>query len=178
MKKAKLVMIFFIIGSVFLSCASFPDANEKNRTLIIGQIVLEAKGWPTDNISINGIYKTGIQITIQDNASGKTYSIKSQNDGMFYSVNVPNGNYKITRIYFKKTSGRSWRDVWIEPGRSQFVIKEGYVNNLGLFNWLSEPSKSLLLNNKEYEQVKNLFQEEYVSSNWNEKDWIETNIKG
>ena len=168
--------LMLIVGSLFWGCVSFPDASEKNQTLTIGQVILEAKGWSTANISINGTHKVGIEITIQNSENEKAYLVKSRSDGLFYTTNIPKGNYKITKMYFKKTSGSAWRDVWIEPSRGQFEIQDGCVNNFGILAWHAESSKSTLTGNNEYEEVRMLFLEKYVSSNWNEKEWKSTAI--
>jgi len=175
MKKLSIGLIIILMSFV-VGCTSLPNAANRNHTLLIGQVVLEARGMPASYVSINGTHKVGIEITIQNVESGRTYSVLSQNEGLFTFTDIPEGNYIMSKLYFKRTSGNAWRDIWTEPRRNQFRIQEGYVNNVGIISWHSEDSRSLFNANKEYEQVRNFYQERFRSSNWNEKEWRNTSI--
>ena len=168
-------LFIVIISCIVIGCASIPKANEKNQTLIVGQIALEAKNWPIPYAYVNGTYKTGIEITIENIESGKKYSVKSQNNGLFYLNNIPNGNYRISRLHLNKPSWKVQRGLRWDP-RRQFKVIEGYVNNFGQLNWYCTRNNTTFYYNKEYEEVRNIFQEKYKSTNWNEKDWLDTLI--
>ena len=171
------VSLILIIGFLVVGCVSVPNANGKRQTLLIGQIVMDSRGWSTAYASINGNFTTGIEITIQNIESGKKYTTRSQLEGIFLSAKIPKGTYRITKLYLKKEFGNSWRSVWWEPRGREFEIIEGYVNNMGILDWYCENnSPGKLTANKEYEQVRNAFQEKVESSNWNEKEWINVPI--
>jgi hypothetical protein len=181
MKILKWCIFTVLIGIIVFGCASFPQANSENQTLVIGMIIQQGTGYKTYGLAtVNGTNKKGINLKIQELNGEKTYTIRTQKGGIFYSINIPEGVYKITQVYFKKDEGGSWASItWNSPKDSEFKIEiiKDKVNNLGTINWECESGvKNKLLFNREYEQVRDLFLETYKSSNWNEKEWINSKI--
>jgi hypothetical protein len=176
--KSFIVILFFLFSSFLISCTSLPDADENNQTLVIGEIILNAKGFLTyGSASVNGTSKRGIEITIREISSGKEYKMKSWSEGLFYSTKISEGNYMIIKYYFKNTVGNSWADVTQNNPGYIFEIENGVVNNLGLIQWNSERGKSTLsFYNSQHEQVRTDFREIYAESNWNEKEWKSVNL--
>jgi hypothetical protein len=180
----KIVKICFLIVNfsfLFIGCASFPKADNKHDTMVIGAIIQQGKGY--DNyyglVSVNGTKKIGIEISLQG-SDKKVYKMKTRTDGLFYSVNIPEGVYKLKKLYLKNESGSAWVSIsWITPDDTEHKVKiiSGKVNNLGTINWECEKDvKNRIFYNREYVQVRDVFQEIYKSSNWNEKEWIDTKI--
>jgi len=91
---------------------------------------------------------------------------------MFYSVRVPPGVYRITKLVYTGRNGNSgWSITLRNPPRIE--IEHGKVNNLGLLNFPDATSTTVYAEwNKNYEQVGTQFRQKYSSSNWNNKEWI------
>jgi len=145
--------------------------------MVIGAIIQHGKGYKfASTASVNGINKTGIEITLQG-LDDKFYTMKTKSDGLYYSTNIPEGVYKIIKFYLKNTSGGSWASITYTISADtelKVEITAGKVNNLGTINWECEKNvKNTISFNREYEQVKEIFQENNKSSNWNEKEWID-----
>jgi len=173
--KKAMIGLFLFISFILVSCVSVPGTNDKNQTLVIGEISHEAHH-PT-NMSINGTNRIGIEITIQDIASGKTYTMRSLNKGLFYSRNMSGGRYRIKKLLYTTSNGAShWHD---DPPGSGFEIVEGVVNNLGVINWYANWNTNIfaITYNLEYDQVRNDFQQGNRSSNWNGKQWINVSVR-
>ena len=169
--------LMIIAGFLVMGCASFPEADEKSETLVIGHIALEAKGWRSSSAAtVNGVKKSGIEITMQNINDNKKYVMKSRRDGLFYSNKIPEGRYKITKLYYRNSSGKSWASLRWNP-RALLSIHDGWVNNLGIIEWQCVHPYASLSCNREFEQVKDSFQEEFNLSNWNEKKWLNTGIR-
>ena len=175
---------FIVVCSILLAfgCASFPEPTESSQTLVIGEIVQQGKGYRFyGSASVNGTNRSGIEITIQDLNSEKPYTIRSRPTGLFYSINIPEGTYKVTRVFLRKESGGGWASItWNAPKDADrsFEIVNGKVNNFGLINWECESGeKNFLYYNKEYGQAKDTFMENYKSSKWNEREWINISVK-
>jgi hypothetical protein len=180
MKTLKWYAFTLCIGLLIYGCASFPKADSGNNTLVVGTIVQEGTGYQYyGSVSINGTNKGNIDITLQELVSEKIYTMRTRNDGFFYSVNIPEGTYKLTRVYLRNDAGSSWASIsWTPGGARTFEILDGKVNNLGAMRWKCEQNVTNSLSyNIEYGQVRNFFQDKYKSSNWNEKEWINTSIK-
>jgi len=182
MRTIKMSLIVICISFLVINCASFPKADSEHNTMVIGVIIQEGKGYKIyGTTSVNGTNKFGIEITLMELVDGKTYTMRTRNDGLFYSVNIPEGVYKILKVYLKKESGSSWASItWSTPDDVEHRIEiiSGKVNNIGTIKWDCEKEVKNIINyNREYGQAKDIFQEKYKSSNWNEKEWIDINIK-
>ena len=102
MFKLKLSILVLIYSIILFGCVSFPEANEKNQTLIVGVITQHGKGYQTyGSVSVNGTNKKGIKFTIQEVTEKKTYTMRTGYDGFLYSLRIPAGKYKITKVFLK-----------------------------------------------------------------------------
>ena len=110
--------------------------------------------------------------------------MESKSEGLFYSANIPQGIYGIIKLYTKKESGSSWASLTLTASNMAYKIEivNGKVNNLGIITWDfvgnagGERGYGTLDYNRDYIQVRNLFQEKNSSSNWNQKEWINNGI--
>ena len=180
MKTIKISFFIIYLSFLFLSCASFPKADNKHDTMLIGVIIQQGKNFKIyGSGSVNGTNKVGIEFSLRSLTSGKIYTMKTWTEGIFHSEKIPEGIYKINRIYFRKGVGISWI-----PKDNEYKIEiiSGKVNNLGIIKWESEVNeknlyvKNTIYFNRDYEQAKDIFKEQNKSSDWNEKDWIDTKI--
>jgi len=181
--KNKLIGLGIVCCFIFLSCITLPEADENNQTLVIGTITHQGEGFPTVvNVSLNGTNKKGIIITLREVSSGRIYNMKTNSAGLFYSVNIPAGQYRITNLYLKKERGRASTSIgWAPPANVEhrLTIQNGRVNNLGSISWECISGERNRINyNREYQQARDLFREENSSSNWNEKEWVNINVIG
>ena len=170
----KLIIGILLIFCFFVfSCTSVPNANARKKTLVIGQIILEVKELRASSPSLVGTHKQGIEIIIENIESGKSYSLKSQKNGLFYSTGLKAGNYKISRVIFKKSSGPTSTGIGWSPQRD-FIVEEGYVNNMGVLEWISSNRTATFSGNQKFIEVREYFQNNFSSSNWNEYEWLNT----
>jgi hypothetical protein len=183
MRIIKQVMTTIFISFLVYGCVSLPEPDNENQTLVVGIFIHEAKGYQTyGSVSVNGTTKVGINITLQELNSGKNYSMRTKSEGIFYSTNIPQGVYRFTRVYIKKESGSSWADItWSEAniGTTRIQIEHGRVNNLGTItlNATDGPNATgQRIYNQGYDQVRNLFQKQKSSSNWNQREWLNNGI--
>ena len=160
---------------ILAGCTSIPEANEKNQTMFIGEISFEGSGFSDNLVSLNGMHKTGIEITIQNTMNQKTHILHSDSKGRFYSVNIPEGNYRISKLLFQSTSNAS---SWItNPRIATFTIRHGIVNNFGNLSWKREYRAGNISNDSFYHNpddglVRNNFEQRHPKSGWNEKRWF------
>ena len=180
--KISIIVIFILIfGSVSLAFgrANIPEPSDDQQTLVIGMMTHQGKGHQTQ-VSLNGTNNYGIELTIQELTGGQTYTMRTNTDGSFFSVNVPEGTYKITRLFLKKEIGRQWASItWTTPSNVEhkFEIINGKVNNFGIISWETiQGERNYIYYNREYERVRDSFQANNNASKWNERDWLMTNI--
>jgi hypothetical protein len=123
-------------------------------------------------VSIQSATSPGIEIELSKVNGIGMYTLLAGADGMFYSVRVPAGVYKITKLVYTGRNGSSgWSITLRNPPRIE--IEHGKVNNLGLLNFPDATSTTVYAEwNKNYEQVGTQFRQKYSSSNWNNKEWI------
>jgi len=180
MKTVNVCLFIFCFG-LFFGCASFPNADKEHNTMVIGAINQQAQGYNYyGSATINGINTSGIEISIKNLKDENIYTMRTISGGQFYSINIPEGEYKISKLYIKKEFGSSWASIsWTPPSDAEqkFEIINGKVNNLGTISWECEKDvKNRILYNREYGQVRDAFQEKNKSSNWNEKEWVDIKI--
>jgi hypothetical protein len=180
MRKISIIPAMLAAALIF-SCASFPKADNEHQTLVIGTIIQEGKGYQMyGSTSVNGTNKSGIEFTIQELNGEKTYTLRTRSDGIFYSINIPEGEYKITRLFLRNEAGSAWASIEWTPLAAREIrigIVNSKVNNLGSISWECENNvRNQISYNREYGQVRDLFQEKNKSSNWNEKEWTNINV--
>ena len=131
--------------------------------------------------TVNGTNKKGIELTIAELNSEKTYTMRTGVDGFYYSINIPEGEYKITRLFLRNENHTGWASIAWTPRNHidhKVEIISGRVNNFGTINWECESGvKNRIQYNREYGQVRDSFRDKHKSSNWNEKEWIITGIR-
>ena len=173
-----------IISALVYSCVSLPEPSEEKNTLVVGIIAIKGQKYPGD-WQMNGTHKSNIRITLQNLSNYNVYEIKSKYNGLYFLYDVPEGEYRISYLFYKNSRGAT---NFFNPSynnENKFIVKNGMVNNFGIQNWeskfLNQKSRTYwsdnkLVINREYMPVKELFQKRYSSSNWNEKEWINNGI--
>ncbi|MCL2834768.1 MAG: caspase family protein [Treponema sp.] len=172
--KMKFMSIFFIIIiNLFIGCASIPNVDNNNQTLVIGEINYEGIGYTGTQAWLNGKRYSGIEIKINNFSTNQTYSMSSGINGSFSSVKIPAGDYIISSLLFLSSDNAAMTFNYPISRNRTFSIRYGVVNNLGLLNWkvVNTSNNWTLDYDKFYEQVRNDFQQNNPNSNWNTKSW-------
>jgi len=184
MRSKRLVTFFAItLTAAFLldSCTTFPAPDAAHSTLIVGSIELTASGHPVgfSGNTVNGTHKEGIEITIENVQTKAKYVLHSRGDGLFFSQEVPAGDYSIKRFYYNRKSGGGHADTNTYPDRNRlFTIVEGKVNNLGSISWQSDLEERMgHLANKDYIAVRNQVASIDSMSQWLKLDWEEVHVQ-
>ncbi len=99
----KLMILFFTLALFLLyniPCYSFPRPKKnKDVGCIIGRIEIEIdKNWKRLEA---GVYYFDIWLQIINKNTGKKYNIVSKNDGYYYLLNLPPGDYVILKSDFQ-----------------------------------------------------------------------------
>lgn len=174
----KIVFILFS-GMLFFGCSTIQEPAGTSSSLLIGKIVLAAKGYEgIGHVSVNGIHKMSIDITMENTKTGEKYVLTSNREGMFYSTKIPAGEYYITKLFFQYSSNNAWAYIYASP-ESNFVfqIVPGKVYNLGVINWLAESRRGVSFQfNKEYDAVYDEFKKSYKDSLWLGYEWIKVSF--
>ena len=175
MSKKHFGFYLVIISFLIVGCASIPEPNNNKQTLIIGEINFEGKNYPENFRSLNGNHKMGVEITMENISTNRTYTITSERGGTFYSVKIPEGRYRITSFYYKSPTGQ-WQRYSYPSAIEEFNIMYGMVNNFGKLDWIHERIETVYngrtLHDQEYDRVKNDFFGNNPKSIWNEKQWF------
>ena len=174
--------LIFAAQNAFSSAVSEPS-NER-QPLVLGMIIMEGKGFRhlSSALSVNGTTREGIEVTIQEIHTGGFHTMISNTEGVFSSVNVPEGEYRLARVFLKLKSGRSWISIaWNPPPDRviyRFEVADGKVNNFGEIYWECESGEKNTLNvNQDYEKVRNWFNDKNNSSKWNQREWVPIGVR-
>lgn len=167
----------FLISVIFISgCMSVPEPVDQKSTLFIGKIIMAAKGYESLNTtSVNGFHKTGIRITIRNVKDNRSYTLISGNSGMFYSAEIPQGDYIVSRYSFRENHENTWSEISGSLNSNLvFHIISGKVNNIGVFYWYASENEGVnFYFNKDYSIVLEDFKRDYNKSQWLDYEWID-----
>jgi hypothetical protein len=137
-------------------------------------IVQTGKGYSNyGGASVNGTNFSGIEITLRHIGTNEEFVLRSRKNGLFYSVELTEGDYEIIQLYIKKTSGSSWADLYTNPEGVVFTVVKNTVNNIGLIQWSSVFRTGTNISySKDHNRVRNEFLVQFAKSNWNEQPWM------
>lgn len=167
--------IFLIFG-----CATYSEPKTENDKLLTGIIVHTGIGYKKySGATVNGIHKTGIEMTIKNVSTNEEFKIRTKKNGLFYLHELPVGTYEIEDFYLKVSSGKAWADTHSSPdNRLRFSIENGKVNNLGVINWDGKMREWTNISfNNSYNTVMKEFTSRFPKSNWLKMEVINLNIK-
>ena len=180
-KYAPLLFSFIFACLIHAGCASLPEPNDKRQTLVVGEFSQFGRGHGMK--SLNGLHKNDIQIKIGRVSKGRTYTLKTNEAGLFFSAKIPDGIYDIRQIRLNKPKNESGTYLKFDAAAYRFdytfKVENGKVNNLGSLIWNSGGGGLAILgynNGGDHSQVKSDFYRENPLSNWNQGDWIEVSI--
>jgi len=166
--------------------ARISEPSNSNSTLLIGRITLTCENFPK-SWHVEGEYKKGISIDLQDQKTGDIFTLKSRgSQGLFYVLDR-SGNFEIKQLTFVMGGGRSRTTLYYRSRYPLIInIEKGKVNNMGDMLWTETfeeiterethkatgKTHSELRFIKNYSEVKNWFGESYPDSGWNKGSWI------
>jgi hypothetical protein len=166
-----------VMGLVFeltlIGCVSIPEAKPGNDTLVVGRFNLIRN--LSQNKQINGTFSAGIRLTFRSVADDRLIKINTQADGWFFLSNIQEGIYELTELYYVRESGNI-KYIFEERIESCFVVKQGKANNVGIINLVYEDREQRFENSQEYDAVRDEFSVRYDQSNWNDQEWVNTNL--
>ena len=160
--KKKYLFLYIIICLLVVGCATLKESDSENQTLVVASFTGEP----------------GLVIYLQEISGKETYLLQFGSGGLFHSLKIPPGSYSVSKYAIKyKGSGMITFTGTIRTRRIEIVY--GKVNNLGTIdvlhrmNEVAGGSDALTLNSR-YEYTKSLFSGKYGSSNWNQREWVNT----
>jgi len=130
--------IFAICAFSFLmGCTTLPEPKSENDNLVIGIIMHTGEGYADySGATVNGIHKNGIELVVKNTNTNEEYKILTKKNGLFYTIELPEGIYRIEQFYLRVTVGNAWADTYSIPNNNlTFTVTGGEIINLGVINW-------------------------------------------
>jgi len=178
MKTMKRIIFLACVCFLILGCASTPGG--KYETLLVGVVIHEGKNFGTTlGLTIDGINKDNIEITIYEINRKKSYTLKTKGEGIFFSEKLPEGTYQLRKLFLRNTlNNASVTVAWETQNDIRFEVVNGKINNLGIINWNCEKNvRNSITYNRDHDEVAELFKTRKEYQNWNEKEWSNTGIR-
>lgn len=166
MKKISLIAVLLF----FTGCASLPEYDDNNKALVYGLISHYGKNHPSyDGVSLNGVHKYGIEITLVNKDNQKKIKLITNRDGFYYSTAIISGKYKITKIFIKQKDIReTFSSLVITPfNLKEFDIKDKNINNLGFIKLETDGEDIVNIKYINSLQSFQYFRENFADSGWN-----------
>jgi hypothetical protein len=180
----------FLGGALVLaSCSTLPGPSQTVRTLLVGEVAVEAKNFASNEgggININGTRTDGVTLTLTNYQSKTIAVLKADKAGFFCSAALPAGDYFISKILLELSNVQGQAGVnstntvtiYIDPSSSaKFVLPEGKVTNLGKIVWHANgEGDSTVRPEEQYDAVKSRFIALYQTSKWLTEDWVSLSV--
>jgi len=161
----------FLATVILASCTTFPVPKPNDSTLVIGMVVLNAKGYENySGATVNGTHTGNIEISIQNVDSGRTEKLISDSSGFFYTNKFEPGKYRLRKLYYKSSVGGYNADIFtsITNGDRNFEVGKNTVNNLGQITWNADVDEGMQYwLNKDYQNSKDVFTSVDKDGKWN-----------
>jgi hypothetical protein len=178
--------ISLIIALAVVSCASLPDPSATVQTLLIGEVSVEAKNYDMKSdsrLSFNGKNTEGITLSITNYQNKTTTKIKCDKFGLFYTTELPAGNYYISNILLEKSiynssGGTTFSNISINPSsETLFVLKPKAATNLGKIIWETDAKRnSTVLPYENYNTAKSRLADLFPKSKWFQENWLTVKV--
>jgi hypothetical protein len=167
--------IVFICIIAITGCSTIPKYNGSKQTMLLGKILFF-----DDTMDVSkGLQLRGIEVTFRNKDSMKVYKMKTNNDGMMFSLNIPNGKYILKEIDYYGSIGNKKFDVGYYDAVKypEFEIIEEKINNLGIIKWhCNLGTKSFWVLNEGYLDIQEYIEKNNTRNNWINTTWSNTNI--
>ncbi|MDR2516057.1 MAG: hypothetical protein LBC88_01600 [Spirochaetaceae bacterium] len=149
-------------------CTSVPVPAPERNTLLAGKLLVN---WNTDGVMSggNGKIKYGIRMYLQNNQTGKTTIVYTQQNGWILTNKLSGGSYTIQKLYIEREQARTIYQMTLQ-GPFNITLEEGVVNNMGAVQ-IDVGSKGYFYRLVDYDVVQFDFQNEFPGSEWNSHEW-------
>ena len=166
--KVRIVLAFSLLVMMMGGCISAPVPTPEHNTLFAGKLLVN---WnTTDRMSGgNGKIRYGIRTYLQNNQTGKTIIVYTQQDGWFLTNKLAGGSYTIQKFYIEREQGRTIYQMTLE-GPFIVTLEEGVVNNMGTIQ-IDIGNQGYSCRLVDYDVVQFDFQNEFPGSEWNSHVW-------
>ncbi|NLZ43408.1 MAG: hypothetical protein GX894_00960 [Clostridia bacterium] len=169
-----------LVALLFAGCEKVPEPEGPDDSLLIGAIMLEARGYKeTANMRIDGEHYRNITLTFSNAITGEEYELKTREAGLFWSNKIPAGNYYIKRYAFVlETDSHKYTLHGTLTGKLTLPVRPGRVTNLGAILWYSDAENEVyqFRQAKTPEQFRDELQKEFPESAWHQREWISVKI--
>jgi transglutaminase-like putative cysteine protease len=181
--------MILVSALVVASCSTLPGPSQTVRTLVVGEVAVQATNFASNvggGININGTRTDGVTLTLTNYQSKAVTVLKADKAGFFCSAALPAGNYVISKILvdFSAVNGTAGETstntftIYTDPSAStKFVVPEGKVTNLGKIVWYAiGDGDSRVMPEEQYDGVKTRFIALYQTSKWLAQDWVSFSV--
>ncbi|MBQ1949487.1 MAG: carboxypeptidase regulatory-like domain-containing protein [Treponema sp.] len=176
MKKIALFLFSLLAISLFAGCASMPESNGKDSTLIYGcaryngLYVFGGKDKSMSSVKIDGI-----QVMVMNLDDGMTYAATTNSEGEFTIAGVTPGHYIVKYLGTEyKYDGKKWKLRYNVPSKekSNFTVRNG-VTNIGRIVVNVDPDSGCdyVTWATDLEKVAELFKKNHPGSKWLDANW-------
>ena len=172
-KKMPLFALAAALAASLASCASFPEPEDDQSTLVIGKLDFSLEGTSMMSDYLSRITTESIAMVLENRKTGERYFLNTDLAGNFIKAGVPAGRYALSRIDVGLRDGETAFTIsGTREMKSSLNIKAGTVSNMGLLDWrmvidgMGMVTKQVLLSRAGFDEVLSNAKKRAPKSKW------------
>ena len=170
------IILATLAFSLLIGCRTIPMATENNPTLLVGKVIFYGRFISAHGISFDGTITRGIEISLRNTTTNEVFRFSPDNNGLFH-INLQDGKYALDELYIRRyNSEGAWSNLFTNPSQKFIEVERGKVNNIGTIRWTFVNRRHHIEQFDNLATVRDAFSARYTRSNWNQKEWIYTQV--
>lgn len=181
MKKVIYTILMALATSLLMAgCASIPEPTEKYTTLVYGMGEYNGSYEFAGTESAETVTKySGIKIVLRNAKTRNKYTFISNSRGEFLKAGLPEGTYQLIEVSTEYTYDDATWKTSIAPyniSGEEFTLSQGVLNLGKIYITVDFTNGNGSLNLvRDYNLVRNSFEQKYPDSQWNYQHWTTMN---
>ncbi|MCX7026518.1 MAG: carboxypeptidase-like regulatory domain-containing protein [Spirochaetes bacterium] len=168
------ILGYLLLLLLLCGCSTIPEPQSPTSNLLIGTLVFKCSGFEKSSTpSFNGEHRSGLEIVFKNTETNQSYSLRTDDEGDYFSDGIVPGNYRVESITYSQTEANSSSYVSMPISTLGFTVQPSIVSIMYsiILNAEYGGASSYKINISTPEKRKSEFSLSHPKSKWNSFDW-------